>query len=82
MKRIILVLSAAALMVMVMAATVAPALAAPGYGWGTGPTYGWGTDADKDGLKKYEDNCPNVYNPNQADSDGDGTGDACEPTTV
>jgi len=24
------------------------------------------------------DNCPDVYNPDQADSDGDGEGDACE----
>jgi hypothetical protein len=25
------------------------------------------------------DNCPGVYNPDQADTDGDGIGDACEP---
>ena len=27
------------------------------------------------------DNCPNVFNPDQADADSDGIGDACEPTT-
>ena len=85
MRRAFLVLAAAALMVMVMAATVAPALAAPGgngndYGWATGPTYGWGTDRDGDGVKNGWDNCPNVPNPGQADSDNNGTGDACEPT--
>ena len=87
MKRTILILAAAALMAMVMAATVSPALAAPGgngndYGWATGPTYGWGTDADGDGLKKYEDNCPNYFNPNQEypyDYNGDGTKDSCVP---
>ncbi|MEM9876669.1 MAG: DUF4215 domain-containing protein [Myxococcota bacterium] len=25
------------------------------------------------------DNCPNVFNPNQTDTDGDGQGDACDP---
>jgi len=34
-------------------------------------------DQDQDGVV-CDDNCPTVYNPNQADSDGDGTGDACE----
>ena len=36
------------------------------------------TDADDDGVRDSEDNCPNDYNPNQEDFDGDGTGDACD----
>ena len=39
------------------------------------------TDLDDDGVI-CEDNCPTVYNPNQIDSDGDGTGDACERPDV
>jgi hypothetical protein len=35
-------------------------------------------DLDNDGLKDHEDNCPLVYNPDQADADGDGVGDVCE----
>ena len=35
-------------------------------------------DGDGDGIPDSQDNCPFVYNPDQADSDGDGTGDACE----
>lgn len=31
-----------------------------------------------DGFVASEDNCPNNYNPDQADSDGNGIGDACE----
>lgn len=34
-------------------------------------------DADGDYLPDALDNCPNVQNPDQADSDGDGVGDAC-----
>src|SRR5262249_46757908 len=34
------------------------------------------TDPDFDGV--VNDNCPNTYNPDQADLDGDGTGDACD----
>ena len=35
-------------------------------------------DTDGDGVPNQADNCPFVPNPDQADSDGDGVGDACE----
>ncbi|MEZ4561191.1 MAG: malectin domain-containing carbohydrate-binding protein [Thermomicrobiales bacterium] len=35
------------------------------------------SDADGDYIPDSLDNCPNVQNPDQADSDGDGVGDAC-----
>lgn len=35
-------------------------------------------DIDNDGIEDRFDNCPSFSNPNQADSDGDGVGDACE----
>jgi uncharacterized repeat protein (TIGR01451 family) len=34
-------------------------------------------DADRDAVPDAADNCPAVYNPAQADADGDGVGDAC-----
>lgn len=37
-------------------------------------------DADLDGLVNQLDNCVLVDNPTQADVDGDGFGDACDPT--
>ncbi len=36
------------------------------------------TDSDNDGIPDETDNCPWDPNPDQADEDGDGMGDACE----
>jgi hypothetical protein len=36
------------------------------------------TDTDGDGVGDIADNCPTVANPDQLDSDTNGTGDACE----
>ncbi|MGD8451108.1 MAG: hypothetical protein PVJ57_04765 [Phycisphaerae bacterium] len=36
------------------------------------------TDTDGDGFADCVDNCPDVFNPDQADSDGNGLGDACD----
>ena len=35
-------------------------------------------DTDEDGVANGDDNCPNTYNPDQADIDSDGAGDACD----
>ena len=35
-------------------------------------------DLDRDGVKDDEDNCLGLSNPDQADADGDGFGDACD----
>jgi sugar lactone lactonase YvrE len=38
-------------------------------------------DTDADDIPEFQDNCPEAYNPNQADLDGDGAGDACDQCT-
>jgi len=39
------------------------------------------TDTDEDGVCDDVDNCPETYNPDQEDTDGDGIGDACDNCT-
>lgn len=41
-------------------------------------TYDFEPDSDGDGVGDGYDNCPTTYNPDQADGDNDGTGDACD----
>lgn len=36
-------------------------------------------DRDNDSVADIYDNCPDVFNPIQTDTDGDGIGDACDP---
>jgi len=46
------------------------------------PAYDGSTiDTDNDGIPDISDNCPSVPNAGQADTDGDGIGDACDPLT-
>lgn len=35
-------------------------------------------DSDEDGIPDARDNCPAEFNPDQADTDGDGAGDVCD----
>jgi hypothetical protein len=37
------------------------------------------SDVDVDRVADLSDNCPSDYNPQQEDTDGDGTGDVCDP---
>jgi hypothetical protein len=37
------------------------------------------SDGDGDGVPDVGDNCPDHFNPDQADTDGDGIGDVCDP---
>jgi len=39
-------------------------------------------DLDGDGVIDLDDNCPDVSNPDQFDSDNDGIGDVCDPCTA
>ena len=41
-----------------------------------------GCDSDGDGVVDGADNCPNAANADQADADGDGVGDACDPDLI
>ncbi len=45
----------------------------------SGATYAFGPDADSDGVGDSSDNCPNDANADQANTDGDALGDACDP---
>jgi hypothetical protein len=40
---------------------------------------GWVPDSDSDGIPDAKDNCVNLANADQADSDHNGVGNACEP---
>ena len=40
---------------------------------------GCSADGDGDAMYNFFDNCPYIFNPEQADADGDGIGDVCEP---
>lgn len=43
------------------------------------PCAGAGGDTDGDGVCNDDDNCPELANPEQQDTDGDSIGDACDP---
>ncbi|MBI4586913.1 MAG: thrombospondin type 3 repeat-containing protein [Planctomycetes bacterium] len=58
--------------------TVAPALRGAVYFIASGPPYPPAPDLDADGVPDTMDNCPAHSNPDQADGDSDGIGDACD----
>jgi len=37
------------------------------------------TQSDRDGVGDARDVCPNEFDPDQTDTNGDGMGDACQP---
>lgn len=41
--------------------------------------FDFGYDRDGDGIPPEHDNCDDIANPDQTDTDGDGLGDACDP---
>lgn len=49
------------------------------YNFNFDATFCWDSpDNDNDGIANKYDNCPDTYNPEQIDSDGDGIGDECD----
>ena len=44
----------------------------------SGSGTGGGSDADNDGVNDADDNCPNLMNAGQVDTDQDGAGDLCD----
>lgn len=75
MKRQLVILCVALASVAMMS-TDAFAHHRPDHGKGTQPPV---SDMDGDGIVDGSDNCPDNHNPDQADSDGNGVGDACTP---
>jgi hypothetical protein len=67
MQRIYKKLAAASVLALVVLALCAPLAS------------GQGSDWDKDGIPNGLDNCMKQFNPDQADLDGDGKGDVCDP---
>jgi carbonic anhydrase/acetyltransferase-like protein (isoleucine patch superfamily) len=70
-----------------------PAIAGNTFVIGAGGNFGKGpqtgsayvfrlTDIEFDGVADERDNCPTMFNPDQADSNGDGYGDACVDPSV